>query len=158
MILSEFSEIIRQISKIYRIYCKVFSPIHIIYIGVLNILENELKKFIIRPDGIIFKCNRNSKWKLYNTQSKSDWLFITQSKVQQADCLNHAKPMIFQYDINQYTWQWWLNNLGKSYHSWTWTWISRKSIGDLLTCICLRLFLFFLHSLKGYWSSLTHKE
>ena len=39
MILSKFSEIIRQISKINWINSKVFSPIHVIYIGVLDILQ-----------------------------------------------------------------------------------------------------------------------
>ena len=35
--------------------------------------------------GIIFSCIGNSQWCLYNTQSKSDRLFNTQSRVLQAD-------------------------------------------------------------------------
>ena len=36
---------------------------------------------------IIIKCIGNSQWCLYNTQSKSNWLFNTQSIVQHADWL-----------------------------------------------------------------------
>ena len=35
--------------------------------------------------GIIFCCIANSQWCIYNTQSKSDWLFNTQSRVLQAN-------------------------------------------------------------------------
>ena len=37
--------------------------------------------------GIIFYCIGHSQWCIYNTQSKSDWLFDTQSRVLQADWL-----------------------------------------------------------------------
>ena len=37
--------------------------------------------------GIIFLCIGNSKWCIYNTQSTSDWLFNTQSKVLRVDQL-----------------------------------------------------------------------
>ena len=35
--------------------------------------------------GIILYCIGNSQWCIYNTQSKSDWLFNTQSRVLQGD-------------------------------------------------------------------------
>ena len=54
MILSEFSEIIRQISKIDWVNSEIFSPIHIIYIRILDILENVMNEFIIRHDGIMY--------------------------------------------------------------------------------------------------------
>ena len=44
--------------------------------------------------GIIFYCIGNSKWWVYNTQLKSDWLFNTQSRVLQVDWL------IFENDEN----------------------------------------------------------
>ena len=46
--------------------------------------EGHIGNFIV---GIIFYCIGNSQWCLYNTQSKSEWLFNTQSRVQQADWL-----------------------------------------------------------------------
>ena len=50
--------------------------------------ESETKAAIDHVNiGVIFYCPGNSQWCIYNTQSKSDWLINTQSRVLQADWL-----------------------------------------------------------------------
>ena len=57
--------------------------------------------------GVIFYCIGNSRRCLYNTQTKSDWLFTTQSKILQADWLILGKILrgqLINSKRKQWTW------------------------------------------------------
>ena len=62
--------------------------------------EGHIGNFIV---GIIFYCIGNSQWCIYNTQSKPEWLFNTQSRVQQADWLILEKNEQATLNINMPT-------------------------------------------------------
>ena len=58
--------------------------------------------------GIIFYCIGNSQWCIYDTQSKSDWLFNTMSRKLQADWLIMENNEAY---LNIYMPYWQIRNL-----------------------------------------------
>ena len=76
---------IQNIQK--KIYVKRFIQRKIWFQGWGQLIYMASSSIVHFHIGIIFYCIGNSKWCIYNTQSKSYWLFNTQSRLLQADWL-----------------------------------------------------------------------
>ena len=85
---SDFSIFSALFKNFYSITVSVRSTFGLNLLLLLFAFTWLVSKWIGHIDiGIIFYCIGNSQWCICNTQSKSDWLFNTQSRILQADWL-----------------------------------------------------------------------